>query len=150
MLFRSQRYVVMIDLGLKSSHRRFFILDLKTGVMESHLTSHGSGSDPNSTGYGQYFSNKQDSHMSSLGIYRTMGTFTSNHGRALRLEGLSSTNSNVYARAIIVHAANYVSDANSTAGRSWGCPALDPKYTQGVIDKIRGGALMNVVDSRKM
>ena len=34
--------------------------------------------------------------------------------------------------------------ANSgRAGRSWGCPALDPKVSKGVIDKIRNGGLLD-------
>ena len=60
----------------------------------------------------------------------------------MRLDGLSSTNSNARKRAIVVHPATYVSDSASRAGRSWGCPALDPKVSKSVIDRIKGGSLM--------
>lgn len=147
--FQARRYVVLIDLGLKSNRRRFFLLDLKTGQVSAHLTSHGVGSDTNNDGLAERFSNTPDSKMSSLGVYRTKNVYQGKYGRSLRLDGLSSTNSNAYARAIVIHGAPYVREDLSSAGRSWGCPALDHSVVQSVIDKIKNGALMIIFDSRK-
>ena len=146
--FSNRRYVVLIDLGAKSSARRFFLFDLKTGQVKRYLTSHGAGSDKNRNGWAETFSNQSGSKASSLGAYKTLGTYTGKHGRSLRLDGLSSTNSNALSRAIVVHGAKYIREKDGYAGTSWGCPALDNAYVQGVIDKIKGGALLYIGNSR--
>jgi hypothetical protein len=136
------RYVTMINLGLKSNKKRFFVLDLATGAIEKHNTSAGKGSDPDGDGFATMFSNEAGSNKSSLGFYETGATYNGKHGRSLRLHGKESTNSNAFARAIVVHGADYVNETNSTAGRSLGCPALDNNVAQPVIDKIKSGSLL--------
>lgn len=140
--FDNTRYAVVIDMALHSGKKRFLLLDLKTGQYEVHNTSHGSGSDTNNDGYAESFSNVSGSKKTSLGAYKTRFTYNGSNGRSLRLEGLSSTNSNALSRLIVVHGANYVSDSASRAGRSSGCPALDHAVVQTVIDKIKGGSLL--------
>lgn len=148
--FDNRRYVVIIDMGLHSSKKRFVLFDLKTGSYERHNTSHGAGSDPNADGWLDSFSNLDGSKKTSLGFYKTLYTYTGTHGRSLRLDGLESTNNNALSRAIVVHGASYISDKNSSAGRSWGCPALDESVVQGVIDKIKGGAMLLIATSRSL
>lgn len=140
--FTNTRYVVLIDMGLNASKKRMALLDLKTGTAELHLVSAGRGSDPDGDGNATLFSNTPESNMTSLGFYKTMATYNGTHGRSLRLQGLSSSNSNVYSRAIVVHGATYVTEASNWAGRSEGCPAMDNKVVQSVIDRIQGGAMM--------
>ncbi|MGE4132927.1 MAG: murein L,D-transpeptidase catalytic domain family protein [Bdellovibrionales bacterium] len=146
--FENRRYVMIIDMGQHSSKKRFLLIDLKTGTYERHNVSHGSGSDTNNDGYAESFSNTEGSKKTSLGFYKTLYTYNGTHGRSLRLDGLSSTNSNALARAIVVHGASYVSDSSGRAGRSWGCPALDEGIVQGVIDRVRNGAMMYIASSR--
>lgn len=146
--FPNRRYVVLIDMGPHSSKKRFLLLDLKTGKASRHNTSHGVGSDSNNDGIATSFSNQEGSKKTSLGFYKTLYTYNGSNGRSLRLEGLESSNNNALARAIVVHGANYISDKNSRAGRSWGCPALDHAVVQSVIDKIKGGAMMLIATSR--
>jgi hypothetical protein len=136
------RYVTIIDFNQHSSKKRWYLFDLKTGTLERHVTAHGTNSDPDNDGYPTAFSNVNGSKQSSLGFYLTLGTYTGSNGYSMRLKGLSSTNSNAEARAIVVHPADYVSDSAAHAGRSWGCPALDPKISKSVIDRIKGGSLM--------
>ena len=140
----NRRYVTIIDFNRKSNERRFFLFDLKTGTIKRHLVSHGEGSDPNNTGYATRFSNTDGSHMSSLGFYITDATYTGANGYSLRLRGQDSTNSNAYARAIVMHPANYVKEEVPSSGRSWGCPALDKDVSKGVIDKVKGGSLLYI------
>lgn len=142
--FENNRYVVIVNLGLSAAKKRFWLVDLKTGKVVGYHTSHGSGSDPNGDGIATSFSNVPGSKKSSLGAYETIGTYNGKHGRSLRLQGLDSTNNNAFSRAIVVHAANYVSEKQNWAGRSQGCPALDPLYAQAIIDKIKGGALLMI------
>lgn len=139
---KNGRYVVVYDISLHSGTRRFFLFDLSNGSIKRHLVAHGEGSDPNNDGYATQFSNSDGSHMSSLGAYITDATYQGKNGYSLRLRGQESTNSNAYARAVVVHPAGYVNESAGRAGRSWGCPALDPSVARGVIDKIKGGALL--------
>jgi hypothetical protein len=67
----------------------------------------------------------------------------------LRLSGLEpGTNDLAMERAIVMHAADYVSPrvvaAFGQLGRSWGCPALDRRVHRAVIDRIRGGGALFV------
>lgn len=148
--FENKQYVVIIDLGKRSSTKRFTLFNLKTGTYERYLTSHGKGSDPDNDGWLNSFSNTPGSGASSIGIYKTLGTYYGSNGRSLRLDGLESSNDNALRRAIVVHGANYVREEDSWAGRSLGCPALDHAVAQKVIDKIKGGALLVIGTSRSL
>jgi hypothetical protein len=140
----NQRYAVVVDFSQHSSKKRFYLFDLSSGAVSRYHTAHGSNSDPDNDGYATLFSNVPDSRKSSLGAYLTLATYSGAHGYSLRLKGLESTNSNAEARAIVVHPADYVSEADDHAGRSWGCPALDPSVSKSIIDKIKGGALLYI------
>ena len=56
------------------------------------------------------------------------------------------TNSNARKRAIVVHAADYVSSVfikkNGRLGRSLGCPSLPKENYDKVIHKIKDGSLL--------
>lgn len=138
----NSRYLTIIDMAEHSSKKRFFLFDLSTGKVDRHNVSHGAGSDPDKDGFATLFSNTNDSHQTSLGFYVTLGTYQGSNGYSMRLRGLQSTNDNAERRAIVVHQANYVSDSKSKAGLSWGCPALDPKVSKKIIDRIKGGSLL--------
>jgi hypothetical protein len=140
--FANTRYAVIIDFSQHSSQRRFYLFDLETQKVERYLTSHGLNSDQNNDGFADSFSNIEGSKQSSLGFYRTLGTYSGKHGYSMRLEGLSSSNSNAFARAIVVHPADYVNEETPRSGRSWGCPALDPDVSKAIIDKIKNGSVL--------
>ena len=42
----------------------------------------------------------------------------------------------------MIHGAAYVDEQAPHAGRSWGCPALDPRIRDHVFDRIKNGALV--------
>jgi hypothetical protein len=142
----NSRYLTIIDMSMHSSQKRYFLFDLATGKVERHNVSHGEGSDPNRDGYATKFSNTPDSHMTSLGFYLTLGTYQGGNGYSMRLRGLQSTNDNAERRYVVVHPAKYVSNSQNKAGLSWGCPALDPKISKSVINKIKGGSLFLIED----
>lgn len=135
-------YLSIINFSLHSSEPRFYIIAMATGEVSALHAAHGTGSDPNSTGYATRFSNKPGSHQSSLGFYRTAETYFGKHGYSLRLDGLSDTNSNARARAIVIHGASYVQDKNVKQGRSWGCPAVSMAQRTKVIDMLKEGSLI--------
>ena len=132
----------VIDFKQHSSKERFYIIDMESGRVETYLTSHGKNSDPDHDGYATKFSNVPDSLTSSLGFYLTAETYYGSNGYSLRLDGLSSTNSNARARAIVIHGADYVQADGKKIGRSYGCPALEQRYHQAVINQMKGGTLL--------
>lgn len=140
--FDNQSNIAVIDYTKHSSQPRFYIVNVRSGAVEAHLTSHGLGSDRNNTGYAHRFSNSPRSEASSVGFFKTGEVYSGRHGRSLRLIGLSSTNSNALSRAVVIHGAWYVNDQGHTAGRSWGCPAVDPRQHARIIGKLQGGAMI--------
>lgn len=137
----NQRYLVVIDFKEHNSKERFYLLDLESGVVETYLTAHGRNSDPDFDGYATKFSNEIDSKKTSLGFFTTAETYNGENGYSLRLDGLSATNSNARVRAVVIHGASYVSPGEKI-GRSFGCPALELRFHQDVIDRIKGGTLV--------
>lgn len=139
---KNQDYLSVIDFSQYSGNKRFFIINMKTGAVWAIRVAHGKGSDPTHDGYAHTFSNVSGSNASSLGFYMTLDTYTGDNGYSLQLDGLSSTNSNAKSRAIVVHGAAYVSEANVNQGRSWGCPAVAMENRTKLIDMIKGGSLI--------
>ena len=137
--------LTVIDYSRPSTKPRLWVLDLATGsVLFEELVAHGQGSGGD---LATKFSDLPDSHQSSLGLFLTEETYTGKHGYSLRLQGLEEgVNSRARERAIVVHAATYVTAAAAKAlgrlGRSWGCPALGPDVAKRVIDTIKGGSLI--------
>jgi hypothetical protein len=134
--------IAIIDFSQHSSKERFYIIDMKTGNVETFLVAHGKNSDPNHDGFADVFSNKQDSLMSSQGFYITGESYIGKKGHSLRLDGLSSSNSKAREREIVIHGADYVAPRIGTIGRSWGCPAVEFRYVDEIIKRIKNGALL--------
>ena len=142
---RPAQRLAVIDFSLPSSKQRFWIFDLERRklLIEDHV-AHGRGSgDEMAT----QFSNDMGSRQSSLGLFRTAETYYGSNGYSLRLRGLDAGfNDNALARAIVMHGAPYVSQAIAERlgrlGRSWGCPAVRQEVARGVIDTLKGGALL--------
>lgn len=134
-------YMAIVDFSKHSSQKRLYVIDLRSNRVEAWKVAHGSGSDPSNTGYPQRFSNRSGSKMSSLGVYRTAETYNGKYGYSLRLDGLSGSNSRVRSRAVVMHPSAYVREGG-TSGRSWGCFAIDKRYSTSVIKKLKGGALI--------
>jgi hypothetical protein len=137
----NKNYLVVIDYKQHNSKERFFVIDMISGHVEKYLTAHGKNSDPDFDGFATSFSNEPNSLMTSLGLFLTAETYFGNHGLSLMLDGLSSTNFNARTRNIVIHGAIYVTPGEKI-GRSFGCPALEFRYTEEVINKIKGGALI--------
>ncbi len=138
----NQNYLSVIDYSLRSTKARFFIIDMKSGSVWAIHTAHGKGSDPDGNGYATLFSNVSGSEQSSLGMMMAAETYNGKHGLSLRLDGLSSTNSNVRARAIVIHQADYVQESEVVQGRSWGCPAVANSDRDELIKRLKGGSLI--------
>ncbi|WII72508.1 murein L,D-transpeptidase catalytic domain family protein [Bdellovibrio sp. 22V] len=143
---KNQKYVSVIDFSRSSKAARFHIIDMKTGKVWSIHVAHGKGSDSNHDGYAEKFSNRSGSKASSLGYYLTGSTYQGSNGYSLKLDGLSSTNSNARGRAVVIHGASYVREKSVKQGRSWGCPAVAMELRTKVINMLKGGSLIYAVN----
>ncbi len=139
---KNKRYIGIVDFAAHSSKQRFFILDMQSGAVHAIHVAHGKGSDPDGDGYATRFSNVPDSKASSLGFYITGALYNGSHGKSMRLNGMSSTNSNVLARAVVIHESAYVKEANMIQGRSFGCLAVSTTEIRNVLASLNGGALI--------
>ena len=141
------RFWAIIDFRRRSDVKRLHIFDMEAKSVTSYLCAHGKGSDPENTGTATSFSNVDGSNMSSIGIYRCAETYFGTHGYSMRLDGLEPSNDQARHRAIVIHPADYVSDAfaveNHRVGRSLGCPAVDALYSKSIIDQLRLGSFLH-------
>jgi hypothetical protein len=142
---KNERLLTVIDYSKASTEPRLWVLDLeRERVLFEELVAHGRGSGEN---FATRFSNQDGSHQTSLGLFRTADTYVGANGYSLRLDGLEAgVNDRARDRAIVMHGAPYVSEANVRAvgrlGRSHGCPALRPAVARTVIDTIKQGSLV--------
>jgi hypothetical protein len=112
---------------------------VKQEVILQSLVSHGRNTGDE---FATTFSDKVDSHMSSLGFYKTGETYQGINGFSMRLDGLEAgINSNARKRAIVVHGADYASlklvKAQGRLGRSYGCPAVPVEVNKKLIELIK-------------
>lgn len=144
--------LTVVDYTKSSREKRMWIIDVpnKNLILNTYVAhGHGSGKE-----IAKKFSNKVDSHESSLGFYLTDDVYIGDNGRSLRLNGLDEGfNSNARKRAIVVHGADYVGpdmvDLEGRMGRSYGCPAVSRDVADEVIDTIKNGNVLFINGNSK-
>lgn len=150
-LFCAQRYNVaynnvltVIDYSLPSNQKRLWVFDLREKRLLFHTyVSHGIKT---GTLFSTFFSNKNNSRASSIGIYTTGQAYFGREGLSLKLDGLDrGFNDNASNRAVVMHAGWYIDEGfikkYGRAGRSWGCPGLPSAYATPIIHTIKEGSL---------
>ncbi len=148
--FANQSYITVVDFKPRSDAYRFFLINMQSGEVERYHTTHGINSDKNKNGWAESFGNVINSGKTSLGYARTAEVYHGKYKRSLRLDGLSSTNSNIRARAVVFHGWDNVHEKNVIQGLSWGCITIDWDYKDAILDKIKEGSLMySGVSSKK-
>ncbi|HVZ55745.1 MAG TPA: murein L,D-transpeptidase catalytic domain family protein [Chitinophagaceae bacterium] len=134
--------LTICDFSLSSRRKRMFLIDLKNyKLILNTYVAHGRRSGGE---YANRFSNRPNSHESSLGFYVTRNTYFGDHGLALKIQGVDrGFNDRAGARNIVVHGSDYVGEdfleTNQFLGRSFGCPAVPREETETVINTIKGG-----------
>ncbi|TBR09445.1 MAG: murein L,D-transpeptidase catalytic domain family protein [Lysobacter sp.] len=134
--------LAVIDYSMPSSRKRLWVFDLRNPrVLYTEYVAHGQGSGDN---YARAFSNRDGSHQTSLGLFRTAEVYNGNNGYSLRMDGLEpGVNDNARSRAIVMHGAKYVDPSlvpkMGRIGRSHGCPAVRAEVAREIIDTLRGG-----------
>jgi hypothetical protein len=133
------------DFSQSSRRKRMYIIDVANKkLLLNTYVAHGRNSGRE---YANSFSNKPESHKSSLGFYVTRNSYYGDHGLALKIDGLENgINDQADARNIVIHGSEYVGSgylrSNRFNGRSFGCPAVPKKDTQKIIHTIKGGSCL--------
>jgi hypothetical protein len=80
--------LAVIDYSLPSTKPRLWVFDLNSRkLLYRELVAHGRNSGEN---YPQHFSNTLGSLQSSLGLFRTLDTYSGSNGYSLRMDGLEA------------------------------------------------------------
>jgi len=144
-------YLYFVDYGQPSTSKRGYVFDMESlSVVEGPFTvAHGRGSSTAQFGVPTHFANASGSASTSLGLYVTKALY-SFHGHSagheyssigLRLDGVSTGfNDAAFARGVVAHGAPYVTPTR--AGRSEGCPAMEPQRAQELLPKLADGSLV--------
>ena len=144
-------FLYFVDYGLPSTSPRGYLFDMESlKIVDGPFTvAHGRGSSTSQYGVPTRFSNASGSASTSLGLYVAKALYDF-HGHAsgqayssigLRLMGVSNGfNDNAFSRGVVAHGAPYVTA--SKAGRSEGCPAMEPARAQRLLPKLAEGGMV--------
>ncbi len=144
--FPNKNWISVVNFSIKSNKDRMYVINMKDGSVEKHHVAHGSKSDQNGDGIPETFSNVNNSNMSSLGVYRASEPYKSSKFKsAMRLDGLSPTNSNARMRAVVFHSAWYVWESDVVSpGKTYGCLGVSESVAAGMIEKMKNGSIIYV------
>ena len=144
-------YLYFVDYGLPSNAARGYVFDMDSFriVDGPFMVAHGRGSSSSKYGIPTRFSNAPGSAATSLGLYVAQELY-SFHGKTagksygsvgLRLQGVSEGyNDNARARKVVAHGAPYVTPKG--AGRSEGCPAMEPTRAKKLLPELANGGIV--------
>jgi hypothetical protein len=147
----STDYAFLIDMSQPSGRYRFFVYDFKKdSILEKGLVAHGSCN----TRYLEHatFSNTPNQGCSSLGKYKIGYSYKGQFGKAYKLHGLDSTNSNAFKRFVVLHAYDCVPDKEvypQPICNSLGCPMVSYAFLgklMGYIQKAKQPVLLWVYE----
>lgn len=144
-------FLYFVDFGLPGSTPRGYVFDMSNlSLVDGPFTvAHGRGSAPSGNVVPSRFSNENGSAATSLGLYVAQELYNfrgSAAGRkytsiGMRMTGVSgSFNDQARERGVVAHGAPYVTA--SGAGRSEGCPAVEPARAERLLPLLSNGALV--------
>lgn len=139
--------LAIIDYSMPSNKKRLWVFDLSAQKLLYHTyVTHGLRSGELMT---QYFSNKNNSKASSMGVFKTDKDYYGRHGLSLKLDGLDRCfNDNATNRSIVMHGSWYAEEyfikRYKRAGRSWGCPAVPSSQYTKIINTLKNNAMFIV------
>lgn len=145
----NSRIAFFIDMKIPSGQNRFFVYDLKLNkIIDRGLVAHGSGSETKIKGKLK-FSNVPNSLSTSLGKYSIGNYYVGKFGKAYKLHGLDTTNSNAFIRDIVFH---YYFDVpykeqDNYICNSYGCPMVNKRYFDrmaAIIDSSKSNIVMSI------
>jgi hypothetical protein len=138
-------YFTICDFSQSSRNKRMYIIDLvQMRVVKNTYVAHGRNSGAE---YATSFSNRPESHKSSLGFYITGETYKGQHGLSMKMNGVErGINDKALARRIVMHGSSYTGEdylsSNPFNGRSYGCPAIPAEERDEIINMIKDGTCL--------
>jgi hypothetical protein len=143
-------FLYFVDYGLPNTAKRGYVFDMeKMRVVDGPFTVAAGRGSAIRNGVPTRFSNAPGSNATSLGLYVAKSTYGfrgKSAGRkyssvGLRLMGVSTGfNDRALARGVVAHGAPYVTA--SKAGRSEGCPAIEPGRAERLLPKLADGGMV--------
>lgn len=149
---QNDKVLSIVDFSKPSNKKRLFVIDLDNyKLLFNTYVAHGQNTGRE---FAKAFSNKPESHQSSLGFYVTSGTYNGSNGYSMYLKGMEKGFNNLaYERAIVMHGAAYVSEglirSQGYIGRSHGCPAVPEKLNKPIIEKIKNGSCFFIYSNNR-
>jgi hypothetical protein len=134
----STRYAFFINMNIPSGKNRFFAIDLTNdSIIAKGLVAHGSCNQWISDT--PAFSNEPNTGCSSLGFYKIGYPYQGRFGKAYKLYGLDTTNSNAFRRYVVLHAYDCVPDDETYPAdicNSLGCPMVSYNFLRKIATLI--------------
>ena len=133
----NQDVAFYVDLTRSSNQNRFFVLDLhRNQVLAKGLCCNGRTDAQGNVLY----SNESGSSCSSRGAAKVSYRYRGQFGKAYKLEGLEASNSNMFARFVVLHAHGCIPSEpqQESICVSEGCPTVNPAFLEtlaGYIDR---------------
>jgi hypothetical protein len=118
------------DLSRNRNDYRFFVLNIDDSVILDQGLCLSGKRDNNGNAI---FSNKIGSKCSSKGVYKIGQKYTGKFGKAFKLHGLDSTNSNAFTRCVVLHSYAGIPKSPTLVnvlGVSEGCPTVNPDFLE--------------------
>jgi hypothetical protein len=135
-----------IDMRVMSGKNRFIVYDLiNDKIVDQGLVAHGIGSETQNNEKLK-FSNVNSSFCTALGKYYIGKDYLGKFGKAYKLYGLDPTNSNAFARSIVLHKYDKVpyEEQDGAICHSLGCPMVNEIY-YGRIEKLIDTSKRNII-----
>ena len=123
----NQQYAFFIDLEKPSNEYRFYVLNL----VENKIINRGLCCNGKTDSKGNViYSNVPNSFCSSKGAYKIGSSYVGKFGKAFKLHGQDSTNSNAYIRNVVLHSFTLIPRRLSIFKlfQSEGCPTVNPGF----------------------
>lgn len=142
----NKEFAFFIDMRVMSGKNRFIVYDLKNDkIVDQGLVAHGIGSETQNKP-DLKFSNANSSFCTALGKYSIGQNYVGKYGKAYKLFGLDPTNSNAFARSIVLHKYDQVpyEEQDKAIVHSLGCPMVNEIYFNR-IEKLIDNSKRNII-----
>lgn len=144
-------FCFLVDMQIASGRQRFFVYDIShKKIIKTGLVTHGRCNKDWLTG--RQYGNATGCGCTSLGRYKVGNSYQGKFGLAYKLFGLDNTNSNAYARFVVLHSMPCVPEKEVDPYpicQSDGCPTVSPEFLKELapmIDKSKEPVLLWIYD----
>lgn len=141
---QNRDYLTVVDMGQHSSRKRFYLIELSTGVVWSTFIAHGRGSDLDDDGWATVFGSKPNMARTALGPFLAAEKYFGKYGASVRIDGLGTDNFNCRSRACRFSGSPGVQDLPVKQITNAGELEIPQKFGESVADVIKGKSFVYV------